>query len=136
VRLQHAAAGPNENRPARGRFRVVRESADQSLSLSDELLDDELPLLSDELLDDELLLLSDELLDDELLLLLDELLDDELLLLSEDEFEFELLDEFDELFELEFDDESSSASLSFLAASFFFDLKNTCWGWSPAMLAE
>lgn len=102
-----------------GPVEAVHGVRDQSLSLSDELLEDELS----ELLEEELL----ELLDDELL----ELLEEELLELLEDEFEFELLEEFDELFEFEFDELLEfefDPRRSFLEAVpfCFFALKKTC----------
>lgn len=96
-----------------GPVEAVHGVRDQSLSLSDELLEDELS----------------ELLEEELL----ELLEEELLELLEEEFEFELLEEFDELFEFEFDELLEfefefDPRRSFLdAVPFcFFALKKTC----------
>lgn len=96
-----------------GPVEAVHGVRDQSLSLSDELLEDELS----------------ELLEEELL----ELLEEELLELLEEEFEFELLEEFDELFELEFDELLEfefefDPRRSFLEAVpfCFFALKKTC----------
>lgn len=96
-----------------GPVEAVHGVRDQSLSLSDELLEDELS----------------ELLEEELL----ELLEEELLELLEEEFEFELLEEFDELFELEFDEllefefEFDPRRSFFKAVPFcFFALKKTC----------
>jgi hypothetical protein len=97
--------------------------ADQSsLSLSDELFDEEL----EELLPEEFELLFDDELLDEFELEFELLFEDELELL----FEFELLDEFellfDDEFELEFEFEFDPPRFCFVALlSFFFALKFT-----------